>query len=69
MSEDIAAPVQLGSNLLAAARAHDESRPEPVTSGSAVIDEQALDGGFRYGEITSVAGTNGTGKTLVSSKT
>ena len=65
MSEDTAAPVQLGSNLLAAARAHDNSRPAPVSSGSAVIDEQALDGGFRHGEITSIAGNSGTGKTLV----
>lgn len=60
-----AAPVLLGSNLLTAARVHEHRRPEPASSGSVVIDENALDGGFRYGEITSIAGTNGMGKTLV----
>ncbi len=64
-----AAPVLLGSNLLTAARAHEYRRPAPASSGCAVIDEKALDGGFRYGEITSIAGTSGTGKTLVGSIT
>jgi len=60
-----AAPVLLGSNLLRAARIHDTQRRAPASSGSAVIDEKALDGGFRYGEITSIAGSSGMGKTLV----
>lgn len=55
----------LGSHLLGAAKAHGILRPAPASSGSAVIDENALAGGFRYGEITSIAGISGTGKTLV----
>ena len=61
-----AAPALLASNLLAAARAHENSKLRPASSGSAVVDEEALSGGFRYGEITSIAGASGTGKTLVS---
>ena len=59
------APPLLGSNLLAAARAHESTTPTPASSGSAALDEGALSGGFRYGEITSIAGASGTGKTLV----
>ena len=59
------APPLLGSNLLAAARAHENIRPTPASSGSAALDEGALSGGFRYGEITSIAGASGTGKFLV----
>ena len=59
------APPLLGSNLLAAARAHESTRPTPASSGCAALDEAALSGGFRYGEITSIAGASGTGKTLV----
>ena len=59
------APPLLGSNLLAAARAHESTRPTPASSGSAALDEGALSGGFRYGEITSIAGASGSGKTLV----
>ncbi|KAL6713272.1 hypothetical protein ACLMJK_008737 [Lecanora helva] len=66
MTEDsVSAPPNLGSNLLAAARTHEKRRPLPAGSGSALIDENALDGGFRYGEITSIAGKTGTGKTLM----
>lgn len=60
-----AAPPMLGSILLASAKAHEKSRPLPASSGSATIDQEALDGGFRYGEITAIAGASGTGKTLV----
>ncbi len=59
------APPLLGSNILAAARAHESTRPAPASSGSAALDEGALSGGFRYGEITSIAGASATGKTLV----
>ena len=60
-----AAPPLLGSNLLVSAQAHESDRPLPANSGSATIDQDTLDGGFRYGEITSIAGASGTGKTLV----
>ena len=60
-----AAPPLLGSNLLASAQAHEKTRPQPASSGSATIDQDALEGGFRYGEISSIAGASGTGKTLV----
>ncbi|KAL2055919.1 hypothetical protein ABVK25_003561 [Lepraria finkii] len=59
-----AAPL-LASNLLTSAKAHENSRPAPASSGSAVIDEEALSGGFRYGEITSIAGASATGKSLL----
>lgn len=67
-SAEAASPI-LASNLLAAAKAHAHATPAPASSGSAVIDEQALCGGFRYGEITSIAGISGTGKTLVGFET
>ncbi len=41
-------------------------RPSFLSSGLDTLDREALDGGFRYGEITAVAGASGTGKTLVS---
>lgn len=53
------------STLLAAAEAHEKTRPLPVGTGISSIDNQALGGGFRYGEITSIAGASGSGKTLV----
>ncbi len=68
MSENsLAAPAILGDKLLAAAIAYEKLRPLPASSGCALIDETALSGGFRYGEITSMAGASGTGKTLVGS--
>ncbi|KAL9124471.1 MAG: hypothetical protein Q9217_006198 [Psora testacea] len=60
-----AAPSLLGSTLLTLAEAHANQRPSPASSGLAVIDECVLDGGFRYGEITSLAGAASTGKTLL----
>lgn len=55
----------LGSSLLTLARAHESLKPAPASSGSTILDEAALEGGIRYGEITSIAGASGTGKTLV----
>lgn len=59
------APGLVASTLLTTAEAHDRTLPMPVETGVASIDHQALGGGFRHGEITSIAGANGTGKTLV----
>ena len=59
------APAVLGVNLLATARAREKGKPLPASSGSSLIDDTVLEGGFRYGETTSIAGLNGTGKTLV----
>jgi len=59
------APPQLGSTLLAIAQVHAKQMPTPASSGCAAIDEVSLEGGYRYGEITSIAGDTGTGKTLV----
>ena len=64
-NEDPAAPGLLASTLLAAAEAHAKSRPSSASSGLDVIDDLALNGGFRYGEVTSIAGASGSGKTLV----
>ena len=60
------APPILGSTLLAAALARSRSHPAlpPLCTGYPSIDT-ALDGGLRFGEITSVAGASGMGKTLV----
>ena len=60
-----AAPPLLGSTLLKLAENEDGRRPSPASCGCAAIDQMALEGGFRYGEITSIAGAAGTGKTLV----
>lgn len=65
-TENQAAPAILASTLLAAAETHEKSRPPPASSGLLAIDELALDGGFRYGEITSIAGAGDVGKTAVS---
>lgn len=58
------APV-VGASLLRAALSRQTHLPERLSSGSAAIDDQALGGGFRYGEITAIAGAHGTGKTTV----
>ena len=63
--EDPAAPGLLASTLLAAAEAQARTRPSSASSGLNVIDDLALYGGFRYGEVTSIAGASGSGKTLV----
>lgn len=60
------APALLGSTLLANEEMLDMLRPSPLSSGLDTLDREALDGGFKYGEITAVAGASGTGKTLVS---
>lgn len=60
-----AAPGQLASVLLEAALAKKRSTPAPASSGLGDIDSAVLQGGFRYGEITSIAGVSGIGKTLV----
>lgn len=66
-SHDEAAPAQLGSHLLAVEESHERATPASTSSGNQTIDRIVLDGGFRYGEITSIAGPTGTGKTMVSS--
>ena len=55
----------LASKLLSLAQAHEKRKPAPASCGSAALDQAALDGGFRYGEITSITGATGMGKTLV----
>ncbi|MCJ1474950.1 hypothetical protein MMC13_003610 [Lambiella insularis] len=55
----------LGSTLLAAALTRSSSKLFPASTGCTTIDA-ALHGGFRYREITSIAGASGMGKTLVS---
>ena len=67
MTDASPATPQLGHNVLAAAESFIKSPPpRSATTGCARIDEQVLKGGFRYGEVTSVAGAAGSGKTLVS---
>ncbi|KAL9581339.1 MAG: hypothetical protein Q9212_003960 [Teloschistes hypoglaucus] len=64
VDDKAAAPPLSGSTLLANEERHESSRPAPASCGNGAIDRGALDGGFRYGEITSIAGAKGTGKTL-----
>lgn len=61
-----ATPALLGSTLLANEEKHESLRPTAASCGNEAIDREALDGGFRYGEITCIAGVPKTGKTLVS---
>ena len=60
-----AAPVQLASVCLKTAEVQEKQLPSPVSSGSSALDNEVLDGGFHYGEITSVAGAKGSGKSFV----
>lgn len=55
----------LGSSLLKAASSSKANVPKMASSGSSSIDNLVLQGGFRYGEITSIAGPHGTEKTTV----
>ena len=58
-----AAPPYIASALVKLANF---TRPcTQASSGSFAIDDFALEGGYRYGEITSIAGPKGTGKTLL----
>ena len=62
-----AVPPIMASTLLMTAETDKRLRRKPLSCGLASIDDLVLDGGFRYGEITSIAGAAATGKTLVSS--
>lgn len=61
-----AVPPVLGSALLTTTEAEKRLLRGPLSCGLASIDNLVLDGGFRYGEIASIAGATATGKTLVS---
>ena len=65
MDNSQGAPGLLASTLLSAAKLQAKNVLPPVSSGCAVIDEQALNGGFRHGEIISIAGASSSGKTTV----
>ena len=56
----------LASSMLANALLNDNSGSRVIKSGCQAIDQGALNGGFRHGEITAIAGCSGTGKTTVS---
>lgn len=58
------APGILASTLLAGAQSREKFFGQSASSGSPSID-LALKGGFRYGEVTSIAGATGSSKTLV----
>ncbi|MCJ1468400.1 hypothetical protein MMC07_007028 [Pseudocyphellaria aurata] len=64
VEENQAAPGVLASTLLAAAEGIVKTWPSSASSGIKTIDDLALHGGFRYGEVTSIAGASGSGKTL-----
>ena len=67
MSDADAEPAlpSLGSALLQYAESNAARRGEHVSCGSTAIDEQALAGGLRYGEVTVISGEDGTSKDLV----
>ncbi|KAL8825762.1 MAG: hypothetical protein Q9170_007669 [Blastenia crenularia] len=62
---DEVAPALLGSTLLINEETYEASALALASSGNLSIDREALDGGFRYGEITTIAGGTGTGKTTL----
>ena len=62
---DLTANVVLGSSLHVQSRQLPRRTHTAAPTGCAAIDTHALDGGFRYGEVATIAGANGTGKTLV----
>ncbi|KAL9599361.1 MAG: hypothetical protein Q9219_003894 [cf. Caloplaca sp. 3 TL-2023] len=64
-SQNEVAPALLGSTLLASEEHRESRRPTPASSGNRSIDQEVLDGGFRYGEITAIAGAKGSGKTTL----
>lgn len=57
----------LASALLTTAEAEKRLLRAPLSCGLASIDDLVLDGGFRNGEVISIAGATATGKTLVCS--
>ena len=59
------APAMTGLAMLEATLEAEKHKPTPASTGCPAVDESALEGGFRYGEITSIAGSSGVGKTLV----
>lgn len=63
-----AAPALLGSTLLQSEEKHESLKPPPASCGSRDVDVGVLEGGFRYGEVTAIAGANRTGKTAVSAR-
>ena len=66
MEQQASSPTPIpGSLLLKAALSNRNRIPKSASSGSSNVDNLALQGGFRYGEITSIAGAHGTGKTTV----
>ncbi|KAL8967055.1 MAG: hypothetical protein Q9197_005640 [Variospora fuerteventurae] len=60
-----AAPALLGSTLLQSEEKHESLKPPPASCGSPDVDVGVLEGGFRYGEVTAIAGANRTGKTAL----
>ena len=54
----------LGSDLLRAVKSQEQGFP-PASCGVPLLDKVALDGGFRYGELSSVAGDDSSGKGLL----
>ncbi|KAL8763635.1 MAG: hypothetical protein Q9184_000635 [Pyrenodesmia sp. 2 TL-2023] len=61
----VTAPVLLGSTLVVNEEEHEHLKPLLASCGSRDIDLEVLEGGFRYGEVTTVAGAPGTGKTTL----
>ena len=64
MSIEQAAAPYLGSHLLSLTEKHKPSQTG-VSCGSTLVDDAALTGGLRYGEVTSIAGSSSTGKTSI----
>ena len=65
---ELATHVTLGSSMYARASQTPQATEMLAPTGCRAIDDAALDGGFRFGEITMIAGSSGSGKTLVSSR-
>ena len=59
------ASAHLGLHLLRVAEKQIQ-HTSAASCGSVPLDEAALGGGFRYGELTSIAGSSSTGKSIIS---
>ena len=64
MNASSPASSHLGTNLLRATE-HRTWHATAASCGSVLLDEVVLGGGFRYGELTSIAGASGTGKSTL----
>ena len=62
---DFTTPI-LASSMLSHVLLQEKTAFGPIKTGCRAIDDSALEGGFRRGEVTVIAGSGATGKIVVS---